>query len=194
PKTVGQIPMNFPFKPASQVGTGTTIGLEGNQSLINGVLYPFGYGLSYTSFHYSDLKLSATEISDKENITVTLKVKNTGKYAGDEVVQLYTRDILSSVTTYEKNLRGFERIHLQPNEEKELAFMLKPEDLMLLNDNKEWIVEPGEFKVMIGASSEDIRLSESFYVLGDGFDINSVKTKELVVSNPQSSTGLNVLD
>src|SRR5690606_38555408 len=68
------------------------------------------------------------------------------------------------------------------------------EDLMLLNDNKEWIVEPGEFKVMIGASSEDIRLSESFYVLGDGFDINSIKTKELVVSNPQSSTGLNVLD
>lgn len=194
PKTVGQIPMNFPYKPASQVGTGTRGGLSGNQSLINGVLYPFGYGLSYTSFGYSNLKLSKTEVAENENVTVTFNVKNTGKYAGDEVVQLYTRDVLSSVTTYEKNLRGFERVHLKPNEEKELTFTLKPEDLVLYNYEEEWVVEPGEFKVMVGASSEDIRLSESFYVLGEGFDINKIKEKELVVSNPQTSTGLNVLD
>lgn len=194
PKTAGQIPMNFPFKPASQVGTGTTIGLEGNQSLINGVLYPFGYGLSYTSFQYSDLKLSATEVSENENITVTFKVKNIGERAGDEVVQLYTRDVLSSVTTYEKNLRGFERIHLQPNEEKELTFILKPEDLMLYNVDEEWVVEPGEFKVMIGASSEDIRLHKSFYIIGEGFDIDQIKEKESVVSDPQTSTGMMVLD
>lgn len=194
PKTVGQIPMNFPFKPASQVGTGTTMGLEGNQSLINGVLYPFGYGLSYTSFQYSDLKLSTSEIDTDEGITVVCKVKNTGKYAGDEIVQLYIRDVVSSVTTYEKNLRGFERVHLKPNEEKELTFVLKPEDLMLYNEKEEWVVEPGEFKVMIGASSEDVQLSRSFYVLGDGFDRNKIIEVPPVTSDPQTSMALNVLD
>ncbi len=194
PKTVGQIPMNFPHKPASQVPTGTTKGVTGNQSLINGVLYPFGYGLSYTSFRYTDLKLSASEISEKDQITVTCKVKNTGQYAGDEVVQLYTRDVLSSVTTYEKNLRGFERVHLAPNEEKEITFTVKPEDLMLYDEQEEWVVEPGEFKVMIGASSEDIRLSDSFYVVGDAGTIDKGRTKERVVSDPQTSSGLAVLD
>ncbi|MDD2284931.1 MAG: glycoside hydrolase family 3 C-terminal domain-containing protein [Paludibacter sp.] len=194
PKTVGQIPFNFPYKPASQIGTGLTTGLKGNQSIINGALYPFGYGLSYTTFEYSDLSFSATEITEDDSVVVSFNVKNTGKLAGDEVVQLYVRDVISSITTYEKNLRGFERINLQPNEEKEISFVLRKRDLILLNEKEKWVVEPGEFNVMIGASSEDIRLSGSFYVLGEGFDINKIKEEVPVTSNPQTSTALHVLD
>lgn len=157
PKTVGQIPFNFPAKPASQVDGGKNPGPDGNMSRINGALYPFGYGLSYTTFEYSDIQLSPKVITPNETATVTLKVTNTGDMAGDEVVQLYTRDVLSSVTTYEKNLAGFERVHLQPGETKEVKFTIDRKHLELLDADMEWVVEPGEFVVMAGASSEDIR-------------------------------------
>ena len=93
-------------------------------SRVNGALYSFGYGLSYTTFEYSDIEISPKVITPNQKATVRCKVTNTGKRAGDEVVQLYVRDILSSVTTYEKNLAGFERIHLQPGETKEVVFTL----------------------------------------------------------------------
>ena len=157
PKTVGQIPFNFPAKPASQVDGGKNPGPDGNMSRINGALYPFGYGLSYTTFEYSDIQLSPKVITPNETATVTLKVTNTGDMAGDEVVQLYTRDVLSSVTTYEKNLAGFERVHLQPGETKEVKFTIDRKHLELLDADMKWVVEPGEFVVMAGASSEDIR-------------------------------------
>ena len=159
PKTVGQIPFNFPCKPASQIDGGKNPGADGNMSRINGALYPFGYGLSYTTFEYSDLEISPKVITPDQKATVRLKVTNTGKRAGDEVVQLYTRDIVSSITTYEKNLAGFERIRLKPGETKELTFTLDRKHLELLNADMKWIVEPGEFAIMAGASSEDIRLN-----------------------------------
>lgn len=159
PKTVGQIPFNFPCRPSSQIDGGKNPGQDGNMSRINGALYPFGYGLSYTTFRYSDLKISPAVITPNEKATVRLKVTNTGKRAGDEVVQLYTRDVLSSVTTYEKNLAGFERVHLQPGETKEVVFTLDRKHLELLNADMKWVVEPGEFALMAGASSEDIRLN-----------------------------------
>lgn len=159
PKTVGQIPFNFPYKPASQIDGGKNPGPDGNMSRINGALYPFGYGLSYTTFEYSDLEITPKVITPSQKATVRLKVTNTGKRAGDEVVQLYTRDILSSVTTYEKNLAGFERIHLKPGESKEIVFTLDRKHLELLNADMKWTVEPGEFAIMAGASSEDIRLN-----------------------------------
>ena len=159
PKTVGQIPFNFPCKPASQIDGGKNPGVDGNMSRINGALYPFGYGLSYTTFEYSDLEISPKVITPDQKATVRLKVTNTGKRAGDEVVQLYTRDILSSITTYEKNLAGFERIRLKPGETKEVTFTLDRKHLELLNADMKWIVEPGEFAIMAGASSEDIRLN-----------------------------------
>ena len=159
PKTVGQIPFNFPYKPASQIDGGKNPGPDGNMSRINGALYPFGYGLSYTTFEYSDLEITPKVITTNQKATVRLKVTNTGKRAGDEVVQLYTRDILSSVTTYEKNLAGFERIHLKPGESKEIVFTLDRKHLELLNADMKWTVEPGEFAIMAGASSEDIRLN-----------------------------------
>ena len=138
--------------------------MKGNMSRVNGALYPFGYGLSYTTFEYSDLSVSPKVITPKQEVTVKCKVTNTGDREGDEVVQLYTRDVISSVTTYEKNLRGFERIHLKPGESKEVTFTIYPRDLELYNADNRWVVEPGEFKVMIGASSLDIRLNDIFEV------------------------------
>ncbi|KAA6349574.1 Periplasmic beta-glucosidase [termite gut metagenome] len=173
PKTVGQIPFNFPSKPSSQVDGGRTKGLSGNMTRQNGPLYPFGHGLSYTTFAYSDLSITPEEITPDQDITVRCKVTNTGKRAGDEVVQLYLRDVLASVITYEKSLEGFERVSLQPDETKEVVFTLNRKNLQLLNKHNEWVVEPGDFKVMVGASSTDIRLNGEFTVI----DYESGKSK-----------------
>jgi beta-glucosidase len=163
PKTVGQIPYNFPTKPNAQ--------WEGEKTRVNGALYFFGHGLSYTTFAYSNLKISpqivpvardpATAPASLKNstVTVTCDVTNTGSREGDEVVQLYTHELVTSVTTYEKNLRGFERIHLKPGENKTVNFILKPEDLALWDRQMHFVVESGKFKVMIGSGSEDIRLT-----------------------------------
>lgn len=179
PKTVGQIPFNFPHKPSSQVDGGNRPGLHGDMSRVNGALYPFGYGLSYTTFEYSDLAVFPERITPKQETTVRFSIKNTGSVAGDEVVQLYVRDVLSSVTTYEKCLRGFERVHLAPGESKEIAFTLRPRDLMLMNQKGDWVVEPGEFKLMLGASSEDIRQEKRLWVL----PYSELNTQERKISN-----------
>ena len=155
PKSVGQVPFAFPFKPGSD---------SKGRVRVDGVLYPFGYGLSYTTFEYSALKISKPVIGPQENMTLSCIVKNTGKRAGDEVVQLYIRDDFSSVTTYDKVLRGFERIHLQPGEEQTISFTLTPQGLGLWDKNNQFTVEPGSFSIMIGASSQDIRLKGSFEV------------------------------
>ncbi|MEG0887906.1 MAG: glycoside hydrolase family 3 C-terminal domain-containing protein [Bacteroides sp.] len=184
PKTVGQIPFNFPHKPSSQVDGGKTPGGEGNMSRANGALYPFGYGLSYTTFAYSDLQLSSSTITPQQQAQVRCRITNTGQRAGDEVVQLYLRDVLSSVTTYEKNLAGFERVHLQPGESKEVCFTIDRKHLELLNRNNEWVVEPGAFKVMVGASSEDIRLNGTLTVADYGTTVPNSPTK----ANPVSAS------
>ncbi|MBX7170788.1 MAG: glycoside hydrolase family 3 C-terminal domain-containing protein [Pyrinomonadaceae bacterium] len=157
PKSAGQIPFNFPSKPNAQ--------WEKEKSRVNGALYYFGHGLSYTTFAYSNLKITPEKQTPNGNITVSFDVKNTGSREGTEIVQLYTRDVVSSVITYEKNLRGFERVQLKPNETKTVTFTLKPEDLEMLDINMKWIVEPGMFKVMIGSSSEDIRLNGEFEII-----------------------------
>ena len=156
PKTAGQIPFNFPTKPNAQ--------WEGEKTRVNGALYYFGHGLSYTSFTYSDLSISPATQNTRGNVTVSFSVKNTGSRAGDEVPQLYTRDVVSSVTTYEKNLRGFERIHLAPGESKTVSFTLTPDDLALWDRSMHFVVEPGKFRVMVGSGSEDIRLTGEFTI------------------------------
>ena len=156
PKTVGQIPMNFPYKPASQIAAGP--------AGVNNPLYSFGYGLSYTTFKYSNLKIFPLVQTKEGNINVTFDVTNTGKREGDEVVQMYYRDLVSSVTTYDLNMRGFDRVHLKPNETKTISYTLKPQDIQLLNQENKWVVEPGEFKVYIGASSTDIKLEGKFAI------------------------------
>jgi beta-glucosidase len=157
PKTVGQIPYNFPTKPNAQ--------WEGEKTRVNGALYYFGYGLSYTTFAYSNLKIAPLKQTARGLVTVSFDVKNTGAREGDEVAQLYTHDVVSSVTTYEKTLRGFERVHLKPGETKTVSFTLTPDDLSLWNREMKFVVEPGTFRVMIGSSSEDIRLKGDFEIL-----------------------------
>lgn len=168
PKTVGQIPFNFPYKPNSQVDGGKKPGPDGDQSRINGALYDFGYGLSYTTFEYSGLKLSQDRIMPGDSVTVEFDVTNTGDMAGDEVVQLYVHDCLSSLTVYEKMLRGFERIHLAPGQTRRLSMKLGPDALSLLDRNMDRVVEPGDFDIMIGASSSDIRLTGRLTVMAPG--------------------------
>lgn len=197
PKSVGQIPFNFPCKPSSQVDGGKNPGPDGNMSRVNGALYPFGYGLSYTTFEYSNLKISPAVITPNETVTVTLNVTNTGSRAGDEVVQLYTRDVVSSVTTYEKNLAGFERVHLQPGETKQVTFHLDRKQLELLNADMKWVVEPGEFVVMAAASSEDIRQTavlrvEDYATRNARLKAQKKESPVTASTNPESV--LNVLD
>jgi len=154
PKTAGQIPYNFPTKPDAQ--------WEGEKTRVNGALYYFGYGLSYTIFKYSNLKITPAKQSLNGEVKVSLDVQNTGPREGVEIVQLYTRDLVSTVTTYEKNLRGFQRVSLKPGETKSITFTLTPEDLSLWNRSMKFVVEPGMFRVMVGAASEDIRLQADF--------------------------------
>lgn len=155
PKSVGQIPLAFPFKPGADS--------DGFVRVAH-ALYPFGYGLSYTAFAFSDLKIKQSAPGTNGRIDVTCNITNTGDRKGDEVVQLYIRDEISSVTTYLKVLRGFERITLEPGETKQVSFVLTPQDLGLWNKDGHFVVEPGKFKVMIGSSSEDIRLTDEFVV------------------------------
>ncbi len=165
PKSIGQIELNFPFKKGSHGGQPNTGPNGAGSTRVQGELYPFGYGLSYTTFRYSDLEVAPLKQSIKGDYTVKVNVTNTGKRAGDEIVQLYVRDKVSSVVTYDSELRGFERVFLQPGETKLVTFTLKPEDLQLLGRDMHWVVEPGEFEIMIGASSQDIRLKETITAL-----------------------------
>lgn len=157
PKTVGQLPMNIPTKPNANMEE-----LHYHTVANKGLLYCFGHGLSYTQFKYENLHIDSIH-THTGHVQVSCKITNTGRYEGDEVIQLYVNDAISSTTTYEKNLRGFERIHLKPGESRTVHFSLVPDDLILINANHERVVEPGEFKVMIGSSYEDIRLTGSFY-------------------------------
>lgn len=156
PKSVGQVPFAFPFKPGSDVQASASV---------YGALYPFGHGLSYTTFEYGNLKITPDKQGVQGNVTVTCTIRNTGARTGDEVVQLYLHDEYSSVTTYTKVLRGFERITLRPGESKEVSFILTPQDLGLWDIHNNFTVEPGTFAVMVGASSTDIRLNGQFEII-----------------------------
>ncbi|MEO1011108.1 MAG: glycoside hydrolase family 3 N-terminal domain-containing protein [Bacteroidota bacterium] len=162
PKSVGQVELSFPFKPGSHAGQPASgPNGVGNTSVV-GPLYPFGYGLSYTTFAYDNLKVTPETGKTQQQIAVSLEVSNTGKVKGDEVVQLYVRDMVSSVTVYETQLRGFKRVTLNPGETRTVDFIIKPEDLQLLDKAMDWVVESGDFEVWIGSSSEDIRAKGKF--------------------------------
>lgn len=152
----GQLPLVYNHKPT---------GRGDDYNNLSGLpLFPFGYGLSYTRFEYSDMKLGKNNISTNESATVSFTLKNTGTRDGDEVVQLYIRDMLSSVARPVMELKGFKRIHLKAGEAKLVSFDITPEMLSMLDIHLNRVVEPGEFKIMIGASSTDIRLRETMTV------------------------------
>jgi beta-glucosidase len=155
PRSVGQLPFNFPARPGSQAR---------DYGQVEGPLFAFGHGLSYTTFRYANLRITPPQIGAADRIGITCDITNAGPVAGDEVVQLYLRDDYSSVVTFDQVLRGFTRLHLAPGETRTVRFELSPSDLALYNRERQWIVEPGRFTVMIGASSADIRLRGNFTV------------------------------
>ena len=158
PRHVGQLPLYYNLKKSSTGGY-----VDGS----NQPLFAFGHGLNYSKFEYSDLQIEKKTLSPNENQTVSIKIKNTSNRTGTEVVQLYISDVFSSVVTARIQLRGFKRVALEPGEEKRVDFILFPDDLALWNKDVERVVEPGEFKVLVGAASDDIRQEASFTVKED---------------------------
>lgn len=120
-------------------------------------LYPFGYGLSYTTFKYSAISLDKNKLQNSDTITATIQITNTGGFDGVEVVQLYIQDLLGSITRPKKELKHFKRIELKTGEEKEVSFRISVDDLKFYNKDLEYIAEYGEFKIYIGASSVDTK-------------------------------------
>lgn len=155
PRSNGQIPIYYNKKKSTN---GTYVDIS------NKPLFAFGHGLNYSSFEYSDLKLENTEVGKDEHQKVYVKIRNTSDREGIEIVQLYIQDVFSSVATPIIQLKGFKRVSLQPNEQKEISFILTPEDLSLWNVDMKRAVESGEFKIMVGAASDDIKLETSFRV------------------------------
>lgn len=155
PRSVGQIPLNFPARPGSQAR---------DPGMVTGPLFPFGHGLSYTTFRYANLHISPDRQMAEGVVTVSCEVTNTGQRTGDEVVQLYLRDDYSSVITFDKVLRGFQRLALAPGETQKVRFTLKPRDLAVPRPDGSWSVEPGRFTVTLGASSVDTRLTGTFVI------------------------------
>ena len=156
PVSEAQLPLVYNHKPTGRGDDYT--------NLTGQPLFPFGYGLSYTSFEYTGLQLDKPVIQAGESLTLRFTLTNTGKYKGDEVVQLYLRDELASVARPVKELKGFQRLTLAPGEEKEVKFDITPEMLTMLDINMNEVIEPGKFRVMIGSSSIDIRLRQVFEV------------------------------
>ena len=150
PMSEGQLPLVYNHKPT---GRG-----DDYLDLTGQPLFPFGFGLSYTTFEYSSLAITPAELSADGSAIVRCTIRNTGTRAGDEVVQLYLRDVLASVARPMMQLAGFARIRLQPGESREVEFRVGPSELRMLDVDMKWVVEPGVFRVLVGGSSRDIRL------------------------------------
>jgi beta-glucosidase len=138
-------------------------------------LYPFGYGMSYTSFRYGNLAMSRSEVTAEDSIDISVDVENTGTYKGDEIVQLYINSGAASVTRPVKELKGFVRVSLDPGETKTVTFTLWPKQLGFYDMSMDFVVEPGDINVMIGSSSEDIRAQGIFKIKGEKMKIGKDK-------------------
>ena len=157
PRHVGQLPVYYNAHSSKSVRNYVNMSAE--------PLFEFGFGLSYTKFEYSNLRISSPAIAPAGEIRISADIKNIGDREGKEIVQLYINDVLSSVSTPLIELQGFEKLLLKPGEQKTVTFTLTPEHLSLLDRNMKWTVEPGEFEIMVGASSKDIRLRGKFEVV-----------------------------
>ena len=167
PQNVGQVPIYYAHK-----NTGRPLG-EGKWfekfrsnylDVSNDPVYPFGYGLSYSSFNYSNITLSSVSLKGNQTLTATATITNTGKYDGKEVVQLYIRDVVGSVTRPVKELKGFQKIELKSGETKTVSFKITTADLKFYNYELVYDWEPGEFAIMIGANSRDVKTTSVNWV------------------------------
>jgi beta-glucosidase len=158
PRDAGQIPINYGRRPSS---------LHNYVFTTSNPLFPFGHGLSYTKFEYSSLIINPEKVGPAGKVSVSLDVKNVGSQKGDEVVQLYIRDNVASVTRPVKELKGFKKVTLEPKEKKTVTYKLSIDQLAFYDRYMRFVVEPGTFNVMIGSSSEEIKLSGSFEVVGE---------------------------
>ena len=167
PREVGQIPIYY-----NHYSTGRPAKNEDSKNYVSAYIdlknspkFPFGYGLSYTKFNYSDLKLSSTKMKNNETIKVSFQLSNVGKVAGEEVVQLYLKDKFGSVVRPVLELKDFQKVKLNAGESKTIEFTIDKEKLSFYNNKLDWTAEPGDFEVMIGASSADIKLKSDFELL-----------------------------
>jgi beta-glucosidase len=157
PRHVGQEPLYYGHKNTGRPGPESSVTWSHYTDVANDPLYPFGFGLSYTTFSYSEPKLSATEIGRDGRLTVSVTVTNTGKRAGTEVAQLYVRDLVGSVTRPVKELKGFERIDLLAGQAREVTFTITAADLAFYTARGRWEAEPGAFRVFVGGNSRDLK-------------------------------------
>jgi beta-glucosidase len=159
PSAVGQQPVYYQQIP----------GWHGNKhnNYTSKPLFAFGYGLSYTTYTYDRLELSRHEIRRSESVEVTVNVKNSGGRAGTEIVQLYLNDVFSTLSTPEKTLKAYERVHLERGQTETVRFLIKPEDLSFIGRDGRPVIEPGEFEVMVGSSSRDEDLLRARFTLLD---------------------------
>ena len=152
PRTIGQLPFHYSQKAINNK--------KGYLFMNNAPLYPFGYGLSYTSFKYTNMSLDKNEISSRDSIIVSVDVINTGKVKGKEVAQLYIRDLYAQVIRPDKELKSFRKVEIAPGETKRLTFLITPEMLEYTGPDLNKVLEPGEFEIMIGGNSGDLLSSK----------------------------------
>jgi beta-glucosidase len=168
PRNVGQIPIYYNHKntgrPLDNTEGKFVKFLSNYIDVRNEPLYPFGYGLSYTKFDYSNLKLSSDQMNQDGSIDVSVDVSNSGDYDGKEVVQLYIRDLVGSVTRPVKELKGFQKVEIKKGETKTITFKLTVEDLKFYNYNLDFVAEPGDFEVFVGTDSDN-NLKSQFKLL-----------------------------
>jgi beta-glucosidase len=164
----GKLPITFPLSEAQLplVYNHKPTGRGDDYNNLSGLpLFPFGYGLSYTRFRYDDIRLDKHTMHRNESAMLSCTITNTGKMAGDEVVQLYIRDMLASVARPVMELKGFQRIHLQPGESRRVSFMITPSLLEMFDAKMNRVIEPGDFRLMIGSSSRSTWLKEVLQVV-----------------------------
>jgi beta-glucosidase len=157
PRSAGQLPINYNLKPTAK---------RGYLFSTTQPLFPFGYGLSYTTFKYSNLKIAKPKIGAGEETTVTVDVTNTGNRRGDEVAQMYIRDDVSSVTRPVKELKDFARVSIEPGQTKTVTFTVTPAKLQFYNREMKRVVEPGTFQIMVGGNSVDL-IKQTLEVMGN---------------------------
>ena len=168
-QTAGQIPIYYNHPNGSSYHQGESIGFANYVDMSHTPRYYFGHGLSFTSFEYSNLELSAAAVEPDQVVTITLDIENVGDLQGTEVIQLYCKDRFASQTRPVMELAGFKRVELQPGERKKVSFQLEPSQLAFLDKNMKWKIEAGDIDVLVGSSSNDIRLQDSFRITSDQY-------------------------